>query len=871
MLPRASASLLEAVGIVALALLLVCHHDAPAPNVAVELDEDLVDYAGCTEVWLEDRPRCLFEPGVPLRLWITRPNASRVSVRVDGEVVTTTVDDADVVAGTRLEVMLPAGAEVLVVEVAEPPATWSLPLREWAEDIEAPAGVSTSRDVDAALGLSFELGLEGRPAAALAELDKVKSLAESYPEGRAWWSTHRGIAQWRQGRFHDAATSLAKGVLFAMRTHHPDLLVDATPLYAASLTELGYWEAAAEWSTQMMELMDSEPELFRCPEGPRVMSTLGYAHLLLARQHGRPSVLARSLLERALASMSSDGECSDPSSVPAVTLSLAEEALDRGDPAAAFARLRTIDIAAAPTADQRLRLRDAELRALQAMGRDVAELEPKLAQLEREVAMAGLPEGRWRLALQRGELLARQGRLDEAIESYREAEDEALAIARLAAVGVGRESAVTLHAESTERLVGLLARQGSLDEAFCVARVAQARRIHGVAGVAGALPQSEPRQVIVAAIQEYQALQQAIDEAVAELPNLPIERRAARRLGLVQKEQALAKLVNEILLAQSSWRPSCDDLVPRRDGELLLGLYPARDGWFVFVQDESGTELRWLAGGPTHELDDADLGEELLEPLSEHLAKVQRVRVLASGRAQDVDVHLLSWRGVPLFEHVAVAYGAELPRAASVHVAEAKPSALLVADPTEGLPQAHEEVRDAAAWMRDRGWSLEVLGVDEADREHVHAALEGVSFFYFAGHGVHEPGITPERSLPPYAGGSEGWPAHLVLKDNTMLGIHDVLMLSSAPRHVALLGCETGLPGSGGGGMSLALAFLVAGAEEVVATRIETSDVSARATGFGLLRGMEEGGMDLAEGLRAAQREMVRRGGDVGRYRVWVR
>lgn len=867
MSPRASAPRLAARGSVALALALVlaCRRDAPAPNAAAELDDAHVAYAGCHQVWLEARPRCVFELGVPLRLWISRPNAAGISVHVDGEVVTPTVDDADVVAGTRLEVALPAGAEVLVVDVTEPPATWSLPLREWSEGIEAPAGVSTSREVDAALRGSFEAE---SPAAALAELDEVEALAERYPEGRAWWSTHRGIAQWRQGRFHDAATSLAEGVLFAMRTHHPELIVDATPLYAASLTELGYWEAAAEWSTQMMEIMDSEPELFRCPEGPRIMSTLGYAHLLLARQQGRPSTLARSLLERALASMSSTGDCNDPSSVPAVTLSLAEEALDRRDPAAALARLASIEIAAAPTADQRLRLRDAELRALAVTGRDVAELEPALARLEQEVIAAELPEGRWRLALRRGDLLVRQGLLDEAVESYRKAEVEALAIATLAAVGVGRESAVTLHAESTERLVRLLARQGRADEALCAAREAQARRIQGVAG---APLKPEQRQVLDAAIEEYQSSQRTLDEAFVDERLLPREEREALRLEVAHEEQALAKLANEILLVQSTWRPSCDDLVPRRDGELLLGLYPASDGWFVFVQDERGTEMRWLAGGPSHALDDPHLGAELLEPLSEQLAAAERIRVLASGRAQDVDAHLLSWRGAPLIQHVPVAYGAELPSAVSVRALDTRPSALLVADPTESLPLAHDEVRSAAAWMSDRGWALEVLGVDEADGEQVQAALEEVSFFYFAGHGVHEPGTAPERSLPPYAGGSEGWPAHLVLKGETKLEIQDVLMLTSAPSHVALLGCETSMPGSHGGGMSLALAFLVAGAEEVVATPVEATEESSMATGLGLLRGMEVDGVDLAAGLRAAQVGMLRRGGDVGRYRVWVR
>ena len=71
--------------------------------------------------------------------------------------------------------------------------------------------------------------------------------------------------------------------------------------------------------------------------------------------------------------------------------------------------------------------------------------------------------------------------------------------------------------------------------------------------------------------------------------------------------------------------------------------------------------------------------------------------------------------------------------------------------------------------------------------------------------------------------------------------------------------------------MSLALAFLVAGAEEVVATPVETEDAIAFATGLGLSNGMSAEGLDLARGLQRAQAAMLREGRPAGRYRVWVR
>ena len=308
--------------------------------------------------------------------------------------------------------------------------------------------------------------------------------------------------------------------------------------------------------------------------------------------------------------------------------------------------------------------------------------------------------------------------------------------------------------------------------------------------------------------------------------------------------------------------------MPRTEGELLLGLYPMKQGWFVFVQDDSGTSTQWLDSGPKHALDDHALGSELLDPLTERLAAARRVRVLASGRAQTVDVHLLQWNGRRLIEHLPVAYGAELP--ALEFAPPAEPMALLVADPTESLSLAPKEVRQASEWMTAQGWSLKIPTLDEASREWVLNELKRASLFYFAGHGEHDVGEARDRALPPYAGGTRDWPARIKLKPPTAIEVQDVLMLDYSPRYVALLGCETGVTG-GGGGMSLALAFLVAGAEEVVATPVETEDSTALATGLGLLTGMSASGVDLAEGLRHAQARMLREGAPVGRYRAWVR
>jgi len=71
--------------------------------------------------------------------------------------------------------------------------------------------------------------------------------------------------------------------------------------------------------------------------------------------------------------------------------------------------------------------------------------------------------------------------------------------------------------------------------------------------------------------------------------------------------------------------------------------------------------------------------------------------------------------------------------------------------------------------------------------------------------------------------------------------------------------------------MSLALAFLVAGAEAVVATPEPTKSELAFATGLGLLESMPADAPDLVDRLSSTQATMLARGDSMGRYRAWVR
>lgn len=834
-------------------------------------DLGMVEYAGCREVWLEDVPRCVLDPDEPLLLWVDHPDPSRVELRVDGEPWQGRVERVEGLEGFRVALELPPTADVVDVVFSDPSVPpWSLLVTGRASATDRAPRVLSSKDLVVEYGKVFAAAGAGDHQGALQRLDELEEHAVRFPKGRANHATLLGIVQWWQGRYYDAAVSLREGVLFATRFDDDGTRTDALPLYAAVLAELGFVDAAAQWARRALKIDHANPGLFSCDQRAKLRSTLGWVGFLQTVQGSEPFEDARRLLHDGLDLVRPGGACQDRSIVPGLLLTLALFDLHRGDAIDALARLGEVDLADA-TPDQRVRLADARVQALLVASPSPEAVNDALLELEKAVARTESAEGHWRLALRRGDVLAAHGDLADAIERYREAEGFAREIIELAAVGVGRETAALLHAQSTEHLVSALVGLGRIDDAFHAAREAQARKLHAVSvAVEDSDDRTEIARLSATYTEERDRLDRELEKADRGATHEAVQLRAAVR----SSERELAKAADAILRERSTWVPTHEDLVPRAEGELLLGLYPMQGGWFVFVQDAQDTDVRWLAGGPRHVLEDPLLGQELLDPWSERLQRASKVRVLASGRAHHVDVHLLAWSGATLIEHKVVVYGAELPALERDPDAEAMDRrALLVADPTRDLSGPSEEVATVGGALVKRGWDLGEgpLLRGEAYRERVLRQLEGADLFYYAGHAAHDGPHGQGLSLPPYAGGTPTLPAQLELASGTTLEIQDILTLTLVPRHVVLNGCQTGVPSGVGEGMSLALAFLVAGAEEVVATLEDEQDELGLAIGEGLARELSSDIDGLAGGLQRTQARMLGRGERVGKYRVWVR
>src|SRR5207253_1137210 len=84
-------------------------------------------------------------------------------------------------------------------------------------------------------------------------------------------------------------------------------------------------------------------------------------------------------------------------------------------------------------------------------------------------------------------------------------------------------------------------------------------------------------------------------------------------------------------------------------GELFLGYFPGDRGWIAFAATANSLRAVALAALEPG-LDAAALGRRLLDPFGAEVAQARRIRMLAYGAAERLDLHALTWQGRPLIE-----------------------------------------------------------------------------------------------------------------------------------------------------------------------------------------------------------------------------
>jgi len=371
----------------------------------------------------------------------------------------------------------------------------------------------------------------------------------------------------------------------------------------------------------------------------------------------------------------------------------------------------------------------------------------------------------WRLAMVQARVAEADDDAEAALAAYRRAEAVLDALRDDVHSGVTRDRWLTGYHQSALLLVERLVEAGALEDAACAARTARTRAL---------------------------VLEDTFD--VASVRDLEHPH-------------------------------GCEHRWSRRPDELVILVVPRPDGtWRVFeILDDVVRRTSVASRLPTPgEPQSADWWN----PWTASLERSKAVRILASEAALAVPFHALDWDGEPLASRRPVVYGLDLPpvtfeRAAArrAHVAFAD------VDPLRTLDRYGPDVAQVAEALSQRGWSV---GYDASgvDLRRVEAALASVSLFHYYGHGERRAPTPVTDALRPDDVGTTA----LLLDDDTSLEVDDVLELEQTPRWVVLLGCHVGFPDTHGwsGGLSLAHAFLLAGAQQVVAST-EPLDAQAAA------------------------------------------
>lgn len=862
---------------------------SPSPNPINEAYFE-VEYDGCAAMIMPRRGivECVYRADRELRVWVVHPRVDEIELTLDGQRWQPARYSVQNEPGRGFRGMLEGhDLEQLTIQAPDE-RPWVLQLRAMTRlsqneqsararlddqsiKLETmaidgnPSVIADTRRVisalladgllsdavDVGLSVSYQLTWRaGRLDLAEQMLDAVQPHAELYPEGQAALAVFRGHIRMEQGRLVEAARGYRQASRFGVRMNDVALQREALPIYAATISELGYFEAASYWANQALGYArkHTEPNALT-----NILSMSAWINLQLRKTgqaHRDPEPMFRELIE-----ISSNPSSHHPTEAH---LGLAELAILDNENDSALGHLDQLNMSMLNHGEL-VEARDLRLQALLASKAPNADIHSALDQLKIAALWEAAPSARWLAAVRRGELLEREDQLTRAQAAYEQAEDLLDRVIPVALLGIQGEVTPARRRNGTQRLVSLLLRQDRSAQALCVLRRAQAR----VGMLARLFPRLDPqaRQPLYDRVEAYLRAKRKYEALLRNADELPKTDREAARREAARRHEELHHHALEILATQGHYqgRPRCDELTPRDNDEMLLGLYPHGDDLLVIVQDDEGTTHRLLS---EHEnltrSDNAEwFGSALLDPLDERLARASRVRVLASGTAAAIDIHALPWREQPLVEQLPVVYGLDLPPTESTERPERSGRALILADVLAASTES--EARWVEDELRSAKWFVKRWTSDKQSAHAVRAQLTHVDHFHYAGHAYYSVGGSIHRAgqraasddailrlWPPYPGGAAAEPSYIKLGRSGRLDVQDILMMKDVPRSVVLMGCATGVNDErmAYGGFSLATAFLGAGAEVVVASTREVDGREASLLGQGLYTDLDDHGVD---------------------------
>ena len=644
----------------------------------------------------------------------------------------------------------------------------------------------------------------------LAETERLSSV---YPAGQVradYYRTYAAVGTYDLRRALSLGTRLLTNI---ERLQDERLWIDAAGLQIETLALLGRTADALTLLAEYIRRIPAGPACHRA----NAIEVAGHRWMLLA-QTPQEEDTARALLEQALALYKTD--CRETRRYHYTMALLGHLALAKGDADTARRYLdRSVALAiragAALALQQRALAADLPLN----LGRPARAEQAyrKLALLSR-LYQEPVPEQR--AAVGRGLALEALGRTTEAVDAYRKAESLLERLSFRAPLGAGRESFLSRRTKSAQHLIDLLVRLGRTAEAAEAARRSRARALLAVVGSARLEGAPEHvRQRWYEIVSTYRRQQQASEPAGKPGKTdwaLSVEELQQRVRRGEENAEAGRRLLDEALTDLGASLTASVSFSPPKEDELILIYHRVPSSWVGFALTKRGATKKRLGAIEPDALSPEELGRRLLQPFDAQLRKVRRVRLLPHGKLNRVDIHALPFDGAPLIASRTVTYSLDLPLGTPQRPRKAS---AVVIDPHQDLPATPKEADSVQRTLLKEGWSVERISGSEvtAKRLKTAVALADTRLFHFAGHA--------------HFAGFDGWHSHLGRRAMPLLGVADILTLPSGPQWVFLSGCETAAESGtqGASGLGLAQAFVLSGAQWVIASVRRIRDTDARA------------------------------------------
>jgi hypothetical protein len=631
------------------------------------------------------------------------------------------------------------------------------------------------------------------------------------------------------GRVDESIELFDRVLRLAAKLDEPDLVRSAQAMKTIALARLGrFSEADALMAALEAELTDADA---LDPIVLDIRYNLAWT-ALLRREDDRRAPDPTPTLQRLLETYRARG---DARTVARTQLHLALAAEQSAELDAAARALADVD---------RSMLAPFELVWLELVGARISigrgQLEQADAQLARAGTFAELSEdleATWLLTTAQARLARAKGDRQAALAIHERAAVLADQLALSVPGTAGRSMLVTTHGRADAEHVELLlerssgpARDADLQRAACVAAGSRARHLRSLWARLRPPLSAADQLDYQALLSRYEDRRKTIDAALADAWSLSADELARLRERLRgEGEQADALLVRATAVLERqapAW--SCANVLPRQPGRAVLtmiGDADRRRWWFMLLRADRPTRVLELPADA-----DADaLARAALSALADELADIEVLTVIPVGSLVGVDMQRLAL-AQPGLAGLELRYSLGLGRADEPSDPPPRDAAVIAG--ADDLAAVTEEAARVSAALRARGWTVSTSW---------SLTGEQPTLLHYSGHGHHS--------------GLAGWSSSIEVPELGRVSAAQIVAGQRAPAHVVLGACSAGSTNTEiiDGGMNLAAAFLLAGAELVIAPSGPVDDAAALALAGELYRELDTPDADSSPRHRSAQ------------------